>query len=112
MPSGKRCFCLSRGSELSSLPRLRILGTFANGFSSRLLTSVSRTWKCQVIRTETGMVLAADDQARHRHSSPVVARRNARFTLLVRRLSSNGENERNFVYFRSCWLDDLNEDTR
>src|SRR5208282_1157362 len=62
-PSGKRCFCLSRGSELSSLPRLRILGTFASGLSSRLLASVSRTCKCRVIRTERGTVLAADDQA-------------------------------------------------
>src|SRR5437899_9077396 len=52
--SGKRYFCLSRGSELSSLPRLRIPGTFANGLSSRLLASVSRTCKSQLIRTETG----------------------------------------------------------
>ena len=52
--SGKRYFCLSRGSELSSLPRLRIPGTFANGLSSRLLASVSRTCKSQLIRRETG----------------------------------------------------------
>jgi hypothetical protein len=74
-PSGKRCFCLSRGSELSSLPRLRILGTFANGSCSRLLAIVSRTCKCQLIRTETGIV-AADDQAHrtgHRARCRVIA---------------------------------------
>ena len=39
---GKMCFCLSRGSEPSSLPRLRILGTCANGFSSRLVGTQKR----------------------------------------------------------------------
>src|SRR5260370_32880073 len=63
MPSGKRCFCLSRGWELSSLPRPRIPGTFANGSGFRLAENVSRTWKCSAIRTETDIVLAADDQA-------------------------------------------------
>ncbi len=57
-PSGKRCFCLSKGSELSSLPRLRIPGTFANGFSYRLSESISRTCKCRGIRMETDIVLA------------------------------------------------------
>src|SRR5208283_1366149 len=63
MQSGNRCSCLSRGWELSSLPRPRILGTFANGWSSRLVASARRTCKSQLIRTETGIVLAADDQA-------------------------------------------------
>ena len=60
---GEQVLLFSRGWELSSLPRPRILGTFANGFSSRLLASVRRTCKCQLIRTETGIVLAADDHA-------------------------------------------------
>src|SRR6266576_3032283 len=58
--SGKRYFCLSRGSELSSLPRLRIPGTLANGLSSRLLASVSRRCTSLLSRTETGIVLSAD----------------------------------------------------
>lgn len=49
----------------------------ANGLTFRLLASVSRTCKCQLIRPEAGIVLAADDQAHrtgHRAGCRVIAR--------------------------------------
>src|SRR5208337_375402 len=60
---GEEVLCLSRGSALSSLPRLRIPGTFANGFISLLLANIRRKCKWRVNLTETGIVLAPDDQA-------------------------------------------------
>src|SRR5208283_2045226 len=50
-------------SELSSLPRLRIPGTFANGWIFRWAAIIDRTCKCRVIRTERGILLSTDDQA-------------------------------------------------